>query len=54
MLQQLNAIDAQYGAGALTGHYEIRPHYQNGEPQFVEIDAQRVRYPVSGKNDRTA
>lgn len=43
MLRQLLALDAQYAVGSLTGHYEVRPHYKDGEPQFVDIDAQSVR-----------
>lgn len=43
MLQRLNALDAEYEAGKYTGHYEVRPHYQHGEPQFVDIDAQSIR-----------
>lgn len=51
MLQKLVALDAQYRLDNLTGHYEVRPHYQNGEPQFVDIDAQSVRISLKPKKD---
>jgi hypothetical protein len=46
MLQKLNTLDAWYQLEGHTGHYEVRPHYQNGEPQFVDIDSQSVRINV--------
>jgi hypothetical protein len=46
LLTQLVTLDAWYESQRHTGHYEVRPHYQAGEPQFVEIDTQRVRINV--------
>lgn len=46
LLQKLVALDAWYDLEKHTGHYEVRPHYQDGVPKFIEIDTQRVRFDL--------